>query len=492
MSFYFQDVIGPKAQMQLYRLMYSIEEKSPELEIPEGVFYSGIQGFNVYVKEKNKETGMLYSTMIYKVDEGISRASILLADSALLETSQDKKFLILHLYSGEEFENMQNGGALSTQNVPYRRESFSDKHFLIEFDSNFSIAGAEGFSTMSRTKDMVRLLEGVDSIEHLCDSMGHAHYRHMQVRTLDVMNVKNDQKSLGVVNASDRGVVDIDTLFARGNQQEQLSVVMNALRRAQSQVQESDFDSVVMSESDYELRRHWIQFWQMITLSLACVLFFLIGAPLGAIIRKGGLGMPMVVAVVVFIVYYIIDTGSMKLGREGSIPVWIGMWVSSAVLAPLGVMLTVKANNDSVVFNADAYVMFFRKVLGVQQKRHIVRKEVIIHDPDYEEMRLRLADIARKAQHYRRTHKRLWQVQLMLLMLKGRRDDDVEQLCNELEYCVEELSNSKDRQILQLLNQLPVPHRAARFTNILRKEMKMISRTSDQIIKRINEIYDTV
>ena len=168
------------------------------------------------------------------------------------------------------------------------------------------------------------------------------------------------------------------------------------------------------------------------------------------------------------------------------------MWVSSAVLAPLGVMLTVKANNDSVVFNADAYVMFFRKVLGVQQKRHIVRKEVIIHDPDYEEMRLRLADIARKAQHYRRTHKRLWQVQLMLLMLKGRRDDDVEQLCNELEYCVEELSNSKDRQILQLLNQLPVPHRAARFTNILRKEMKMISRTSDQIIKRINEIYDTV
>lgn len=490
-SFYFQNVIGPQAQMGLYRLMYSIEEKSPELEIPEGVFYNGIQGFNVYVKKKNKETGMMYSTMIYKIDEGISRASILLADSASLETSADKRYLLLHLYNGEEFENMQNSSAFDTQNVPYRRESFIDKLFLIDFDSNFEIAGTEGFTAKARTKNMAKLVEGVDSISALCDSMGRAHWNSMLIRTLEIPNVKDDTRSLGNKKYVVKDVVEVDSLYDHLSAQEKSSALMNALRRVQIEEQDAEFDFLVMDESDGELRRHWIQYWQMLTLSLSCILFFLVGAPLGAIIRKGGLGMPMVVAVVVFILYYIIDTGSMKLGREGTIPVWIGMWMSSVILAPLGIILTVKANNDSVVFNADAYTAFFRRLFGIPQKRHIVRKEVIIHDPDYSDMREKLTDVAHEARQYRKTHKRLWQIQLIPLILRRERDEDVERLCDKLEYCIEELSNSRDRQVLLLLNNFPVPLRSARFRNRLRREFKGIAKNCDRIVKRIGELQET-
>ena len=122
---------------------------------------------------------------------------------------------------------------------------------------------------------------------------------------------------------------------------------------------------------------------EKLTLSLACLIFFFIGAPLGGIIRKGGLGMPVVVSVLIFIIYYIINNTGYKMARDGQWVVWMGMWTSTAVLAPLGAFLTYKSNNDSVVLNADAYINWFKKVVGIRSVRHLFRKEVIIHDPDY-------------------------------------------------------------------------------------------------------------
>ena len=138
-----------------------------------------------------------------------------------------------------------------------------------------------------------------------------------------------------------------------------------------------------MSQTDTSLRRHMTSWHEKLTLSVACLIFFFIGAPLGGIIRKGGLGMPVVVSVLIFIIYYIINNTGYKMARDGLWVVWMGMWTSTAILGSIGCIPTYKSNNDSVVLNADAYVSWFKKIVGIRSVRHLFRKEVIIHDPDY-------------------------------------------------------------------------------------------------------------
>ena len=135
-SFYFQNVIGSKAQTKLWTLLVSMKQKSPEVDIPEGVFYDEIDGYNLYVKHKNRKTGMLYDVLIYNFEKGFENAQIIKSDSGRLEMTADKQHLYLHLYSGEQFENLKSQ-SMNQKNVPYRREAFVEKHAIIEFNSDF-------------------------------------------------------------------------------------------------------------------------------------------------------------------------------------------------------------------------------------------------------------------------------------------------------------------------------------------------------------------
>jgi lipopolysaccharide export system permease protein len=225
-------------------------------------------------------------------------------------------------------------------------------------------------------------------------------------------------------------------------------------------------------------------------MALACLMFFFIGAPLGAIIRKGGLGFPVVVAVIIFITYYIIDTFGMKVCREGSIPVWFGMWISTLVMAPLGVFFTVKSNNDSAVFNMDAYVNLWKKLLGIRPKRNIVRKEVIIHDPDYADMHETLEQLISTSREYLRSLPRStffgYMRYIVRFWFSKREDMQAEGINLMMEYVVEVLSNSKDRQVLRLLNGYPVVDtRSFRFYRRRRKDLRAIIKYSEQIKEHI-------
>lgn len=505
-SFYFQDVIGPKAQMNLLQLRYSIMNKSPELEIPEGVFYDGIDRINLYVREKDKKTGVLHDVVIYNMMDGAYNAHIILADSASLETSADKQYLLLHLYSGEQFENMP-AMALQTRNVPYRRETFVEKHLLIDFDTNFKMEDADFFSTAAMTKDIKRLAQDIDSMKVHADSIGQANYAEMKTGVLYVYRgeetsggnaeekkvdegVKKENAKLLTDAAASEMTINIDTAYSKLSAAAKQNVLNSALQKIQMEQMAMDFNAGVIKDEDAQIRRHQKEFWTKFTLSLACVVFFFIGAPLGAIIRKGGLGLPVVVSVLIFISYYIIDSFGTKLGKEGSLPVWLGVWLSTMILTPLGIFLTVKSNNDSVVFNYDSYVALFRKLLGIPQKRHISRKEVIITDPDYPVLQNRLATLATECRQYRKSHKRLLQTQLIMLILKNRKDETIEHINTELESIVEELSNSKDRQLLLYLNAFPVLRTAPRFRNLLRKELRVVYKTCDKLVERIGQLNE--
>lgn len=478
-SFYFQDVIAPMANRNLMQLLYSMRQKSPELDIPEGVFYDGIEGLNIYVRQKDKETGALYNIIIYNMRDGVDNAHIILADSGSLETSADKQHLLLHLYSGEQFENLRSG-ALVTNNVPYRRETFVDKHFIIDFDTNFNMADGDTFSSSANTKNMQQLVADIDSLETYYDSLGLTYYNEMKrsalfVPVIDGENAdKKDESGEQKKDMAKQNVeIVLDSVFGKMSAGEQEAVIRSAMQKVSIQQMDTEFKSASMEDGNSQIRRHWLKFWEKITMALACMVFFFIGAPLGAIIRKGGLGLPVVVSVIIFIIYYIINTAGMKLGRQGTIPVWFGMWLSTIVLAPLGVFFTVKSNNDSVVFNMDAYTAFFRKLWGVRVKRHVVRKEVIINTPDYARCAEELGSIVERCQEYRRTHRLHLFPGYFNLYFRNGRDEDVEALKESIETVVEELSNSKDKKILYGLNDMPVIDEYAHTAPFRNKKLNM-------------------
>ncbi|WP_373828024.1 LptF/LptG family permease, partial [Bacteroides heparinolyticus] len=347
LSFYFQNVIGPKAQTDLGTLLISMKQKAPELDIPEGVFYDEIDGYNLYVKRKNRDTGMLYDVLIYNFEKGFENAQIIKADSGRLEMTADKKHLYLHLYSGEQFENLKSQ-SMDQRNVPYRREAFREKHAIIEFDSDFNMVDAGIMSNYSNSKNMKKLQMDIDSMQVQNDSLARVYYEEAMQGTYRVTAGMTKEDTLKIEKAH-LGEYSVDSIFNMATLVEKQKIISTAIGRAEGAGSDWSFKSNDISMTENNLRRHMTSWHEKLTLSLACLIFFFIGAPLGGIIRKGGLGMPVVVSVFIFIVYYIINNTGYKMARDGKWIVWMGMWTSTAVLAPLGAFLTYKSNNDSVV-----------------------------------------------------------------------------------------------------------------------------------------------
>lgn len=385
-AFFFQNYVLPIAQTKMWTLLYSARQKSPELEIPEGVFYDQIPGYNFYVEEKDRESGALYDMMIYDVSRGFENARIILADSGHLKLADDKEHLFLQLHSGEQFENLrENNAGGNSQNQPYRRESFKLKEILLKFDANFNRMDESGMRNQYVGKNIDELQATIDSVTLRVDSIGAGYAREIKEKAYLRVPYLHDRYVNGEhVQEPQRPVamekpLDVDSLFYRDKPSMVASYLSQALMKAQRVKQDYEFKSYAMEADRETIRRHGIEMHKKYTLSFACLIFFFIGAPLGAIIRKGGLGTPLVISVLLFIVYYIIDNTGYKMARDGKLEVWQGIWLSSAVLLPLGVFFTYKAMKDSAVFDVDAYKNFIRRITG-KVKRELEVKEFTMQE----------------------------------------------------------------------------------------------------------------
>ena len=451
-SFYFQNVIGPKAQKQLWTLLVSMKQKSPEVDIPEKVFYSDIEGYNIYVNKKDRETGILKDVLIYNFSDGFENARIIWAEEGKLELTADKKHLYLHLYNGELFENLKSQN-IDSKNVPYRRETFIEKHSLIDFDAEFNMVDGSFLNRRSDIKNMNELTATIDSLTTYTDSVGRAMYNEIMASTYkDTDLSKSDSIKIKEQNLT---YINTDSIFRSMSSDEKLKTLSSTERRMSSISSDWSMKSFVTQDNDKSIRSHTSDWHKKITLSFACVFFFFIGAPLGAIIRKGGLGMPVVISVLMFILYYIIDSGATRVAKSGEMNIILGTWMSSLVLAPLGAFLTYKSNKDSVVFNIDVYKAFFRKIFGIRQSRHIFRKEVIIFTPDYAQICDKLDNICRECEDYSATHKLLGLPNYYKIFTNHTHDDHIKEISQQLESVIEELSNSKDGVILNNMNNYP-------------------------------------
>ena len=468
--FYFQNEISTNAQKQLRALLVSIKIAQPAVEIPEGVFYN-MRDFNLYVVKKNAQTGMLYNTIIYKMDQGFDRAQIVLADSAKIEMTADKMHMKLTLWSGEQFQNLktEDVNVFKSESVPYDRETFMYKQLLIDFDANFNQIEANELAFLPQAKNWAALANFIDSMNLQIDSAALASSSDYAGRALPTTKAFTRKDSLATLRALSHVKLNFDSLVAKIPKEKMERARNRTASTLQSFSTEMTWRNEAVEDQEYFVRKHEVEWHQRITLALACLLFFFVGAPLGAIIRKGGLGMPTIISVGIFILYYIINTSGMKMARDGSINMVVGMWMSTFILTPAGAYLTFMANRDSVVFNLDAYIAFLRRLLGFRTKRHLFRKEVIITPPDVTTDLQLAQSIRQEAEDYRQT-KRLWLApNYFRLFFRTRPDQRMEQLSDRIEELVEDLANTRDMHVLDTLNRVPFIYAHAHTTPFSRQ-----------------------
>lgn len=473
-SFYFQDKISPYATRELSRLAWSMRQKSPELEIPEGIFYSEIPGYNLYVEHKDPETGMLYGVMIYTNANSYNDTQIVLADSGRMQSTSDKMHLKLTLWGGERFRNMDaQQGSMLRANVPYMRESFVQEVDIIPFDGNFNLMDADLFSHNAQAKDRDEIQHSIDSLSHLADSSRHAIYAGVQQWHMRKAIPAGRLDSLSIVEEATK-MPTIDSIYMAMQDEQRLKAWRGALNHAETMLGEYQFRALETGDRNLNLRKHRIEWYKKYTMSLACLLFFFIGAPLGAIIRKGGLGVPVVVSVIIFIFYYIVNQAGENNAKVNAWTVESGTWLSTFVLTATGIFLTHKANSDSVVFNIEGYRNFFMRLLGLRASRKLNRKEVIINDPDYTTLPQRLSELSEFCVECRKTmHLRRIPNYIDIFFSEGQ-DKHAAMLSERVEALVDELHNSRDNVIIMYINEYPVINPSAHTRPFDSKRLNMI------------------
>ena len=452
-SFYFQNFVSPLAQRELLRMMYSIKQTSPESDIVERIFYNKIEGYSIYVTNKNHETGVLYDVTIYDMSSGFEKTNILVADSAVIKNTSDDKFMILSMFSGEQFSNLDEDN-INKKNTPYRRESFSRKDVVIESDGGFEIKDADFLKTRADGKNMMELEKDIDSLKISNDSIGRDNLKYLK-RNNYKDNIVFDRNDSTLMAKDSIMRMNVDSIYNTATIKTKSMWKKDALRNVTSIKNTYDINDKILHQLDKDLNKHKIYWWEKITLSLGCLVFLIIGAPLGSIVRKGGLGYPIIISVATFILYYIFETSGSKMAGEGVWKIWFGSWLSTIILLPLGLFFTYQANKDSGILKNSAIKTFFKRLFVLSEKRYITLKEVIIDTPDYEKCYNNLLDISRTIKLYRKNND-LIHIPGIRSVFFNEKDNTLQEMYNKLEETIEELSNSRFKKIIIQLNDTPV------------------------------------
>ncbi len=524
-AFFFQDIVLPHSQVKMWTLMFSMRQTSPTLDIPEGAVYSQIPGYNIYVKRKDKDRDMLYNMLIYDVSQGSMFPRIVAADSGRLSMTEDKRHLVLTLYKGSWYEEMKGGGGVSgMSNELYRRESFHDKEILIPYDANFTRMDDDAMKSQYVGKNITQLQHTIDSVRIRVDSAASVIIEKMRTQPVCGVPPFRTMVNEGKTTLQPTGEVqldkpiDLDQLIKDLPSAEQQQLVNQALMRTTTAMQDTQFQGYAINDDNFIIRRHQIELMKKFTLSLACLIFFFIGAPLGAIIRKGGLGMPIVISVILFIFYYMIDNSGYKLARDGRWPVWQGIWLSSAVLLPLGIFLTHKAVNDSAVFNPDAWLNILRRFTGLHQTRKLEAKEVIINEVDNATAIAMAQSLKANCLQFLDSHP--GRQRYLDYCRQGYDKAAIKSLAEQVDSVVDYLSNSRDQMVLNKAMDFPVIRQlltyspssgnqklgtalavlfpiglplwlvGMRHQKNLKRDIGLTAKTCDQLIAIVNDEYD--
>jgi len=377
-AFLFANNIMPVSNLKLRALLYDIQRQRPELQIQPGIFDNTLEGYSIRIGEKDSRTNLLKDVWIYDHTDRAGNVSVTVADSGYMQMTADEKHLVLTLFSGRSYVEMEKTRKRRERKktYPHRRDRFSKQEMIIEmtgfglnrtdldlFKNSFSMMniGQLNHFEDSLTNDITILQGSIDETVRK-NTVDKNKSRLLNRKAIDV-------NADTIVTESKYVSLHVDSAFSSLSNTEKRRAVSQAINQARSNKSYVSTNANTISFKTKRLRRYQIEKHRKFTLSFACMIFFFIGAPLGAIIRKGGLGMPVIVSVVFFLIYYMISITGEKFAREDMITPFAGMWLSTFILIPTSVFLTYKAANDSVIMNIDSYFVFLKKIQERFKKR---------------------------------------------------------------------------------------------------------------------------
>lgn len=367
LAFYFSNNILPKTNLKFTTLMVSVKQQRPELILQEGVFTNEIDGYNIKVGRKDKKTNVLYDLLIYDHTQNKSNESVTVADSGYLKITEDKKYMVLTLYNGVNYSEEQPKDRNEINKRPFRRDKFDEQTIRVKVNNFDFNRRDEGIY-----KNMYRMLN-IKQLNLMTDTLNEKYYdqvrnylmqidinptisRHVFNLTVlhDSLKQKSDIKADSIFN--------FDDYFKSIDKWVNAEIAMLALDRARNNMQNLNLYQGQITDRKRNINKYGMERHRKFTLSIAVFIFFFVGAPLGAIIRKGGLGMPVVVSILLFIAYYIVSMTGEKSAREDVWQMVSGMWFSTYVFFPIGVWLSYMAGTDSAIMSTETYTKLFNKI----------------------------------------------------------------------------------------------------------------------------------
>ena len=379
-AFLFANHVMPVTNLKMRSLLYDIQQQRPELSIKPGVFDNNLEGYSIRIGDRDSKTNLLTDILIFDHTRKEGNIKVTVADSGYMKMSADEKHLLLTLYNGLTFEELQKQKTEGRhiKSYPHQRSHFEHQELIIEMT---------GFGLNRTDENLFRnsyQMLNISQLNHFEDSLQgdlgllvnefHATIDQTLVRKSKNIMIKRSRILPDSLKAAAReeGMkvvrVHVDTAYAQLSKLEQRRALTQAINFARSN---KGLTTSHANTSDWKLsklRRYQIEIHRKYTYSLLCLIFFFIGAPLGAIIRKGGLGVPVIVSVLLFLIYYVISMMGEKVVRENVIPPFAGMWVSTFLLIPVSIWLTIKAANDSVIMNVETYFLWAKKLVQGAQK----------------------------------------------------------------------------------------------------------------------------
>lgn len=362
-SFYFSNNLLPVANLKFQALLWDVTRKKPAMNIRPGIFYSGIDGFSIRVREKEEDTGRLHDVLIYDHRAPFQgNRTVVRARSGIMSRSTDGRYLILRLRDGHFYDEHTVAG--NEEGVhPMMRGTFEEDEIRLDLTGlGLDRTDEDLFKDHHKMLTMGQLQVAQDSLRRSMADRIADQQRHMQ-GSLYVMRDGREKQMMDSV-LSMREFTRALGVAERSNLHD---VALNMVR---NHVNYLDRSLEERRGREEQLARFQVELHRKPMLAFACLVFFFIGAPLGAIIRKGGMGLPTVFAIIFFLVFHIISFSSEKLVIAGGVGAWPGMWISTLVLLPIGALLTWKAATDSPLFDADAYYRGWERVRSLFSRDH--------------------------------------------------------------------------------------------------------------------------
>ena len=369
-AFFASNDLIPVAYNKIYTLRDDIGRTKEEIKIPTGVFYNGVDGYTIRIASRD-ESNMMHDVMVYNHSGNKGNVSLTVADSGYVRLSPDKSSMIFTLYSGINYEETNKKEYRDTS-LTLQRIDFSAQEVIIPLENYaFKKSDDARYGNEVMAKDLKQLAIDRDSLQKVFDATLEAQLK----KAIFSGNLAYTFQFDSAKAEKYKGNVSPDSIFVAVELGEQERILSNAINMMNNQTSSYQFYERELFQSAHPLRRSIIESYRKFTLSLACLIFFFIGAPLGAIIRKGGLGTPVIVSMLFFVIYWVVDISGKKLANDGAIGPFIGTFISTFVLIPIGVFLTIKSTRDSALFNADAYKIFLNKISnkfsGLRKKKTI-------------------------------------------------------------------------------------------------------------------------